>query len=258
MIDVALPTLLQVSPKFRQHPRESCQALAVLVPMGLRRSCLNKEIHVICRVKLDLDDALQSGKHDVGGTVQEPNQANLEPDQAIEEPPEASQMSDAGTHPTGKQIKPHTFWMTLHVLDILVPTADVLKRQLGLLRKMTLRHEGVNTGMKEPPAAHGVRHVDPRPTPLFQLPLERVKVTTITSFWWVVQVAATHGRLLAAPDIIDAAAMGSEADIKPLAADLRNTVVMFPRFFIAVSPTLVLPDARSAPGFLPCASHARS
>lgn len=80
-----------------------------------------------------------------------------------------------------------------------------------------------------------VDHVVAHEPPLFRLPPERIKVTTVHSFWTVVKHAAIGDGLLAAFDNIDPASglEGGPANGR-LAANLQNTVVMMPRFFLQV------------------------
>jgi hypothetical protein len=70
---------------------------------------------------------------------------------------------------------------------------------------------------------------------VFYMPLERVKVTSEANFWRVVKRARQEARLLAAPDANDTArgAPGGPLQGK-LVANLNNTIVMMPRFFLQV------------------------
>lgn len=70
--------------------------------------------------------------------------------------------------------------------------------------------------------------------PLFQLSLDKIKVTTVKSFWEVVKHAGRKGGLLAAVDNQIPADYGVTDG--GLAADLENMVVMMPRFLMKVAP----------------------
>jgi hypothetical protein len=132
-----------------------------------------------------------------------------------------------------------------HLYDSIRKHAHILdpNRLLGSLGLLPKPRNVTRYDMADGPHDHVGPEMCATAAPVYRLPLESVKVTSTENFWWVVEGADKYGYLLAAPDV--GVKVGPVSEY--LAADLRNTVVMFARFFTKVCPTMVVASCHWQP-----------